>query len=126
MNDIDARVSVLEEWRRNHESMLAEWRADASEVRKDLKRIAEMVSGLKLCPAPGECIHIRQELNKLDAQSIRLMDDLESRLDHIENVRLRQVEDKMNFFRGSVILIGSLASIMAGSLTHWLFSLLKR
>jgi hypothetical protein len=106
--------------------MLAEWRADAAEVRKDLKRIAEMMSGLKLCPAPGDCLHIRQDLLKLDAQCTRLMDDIEARLEHIENVRLRAVEDKMNFFKGSVILVGSLASILVGALTHWLFSLIRR
>ena len=126
MNDIDSRVSILEEWRRNHEVIMAEWRADQAEMRRDIKHIAEMMNGLKLCPAPGECIHIRTELVKLDQQTVRLLDDLEARLERVENVRLRAVEDKVNFFRGSVIIVGSVASIIIGAITHWLFSFLRK
>ena len=126
MSELDARVSILEEWRRNHEAVISEWRADQAAMRKDIARIAEMMSGLKLCPAPGDCLHIRQDIARLEAQTTRLMDNLDSRIDTLESVRLRAVEDKVNFFRGSVIIIGSVASIIVGALTHWLFTFLRK
>jgi hypothetical protein len=126
MSELDARVSILEEWRRNHEVVVAEWRADQAAMRKDISHIAQMMSGLKLCPAPGDCLHIRQDIMRLEAQASRLMDDMDARIDTLENVRLRAVEDKVNFFRGSVIIIGSVASIIVGALTHWLFTFLRK
>jgi hypothetical protein len=116
----------LEEWRRNHEQIVAEWRTDHAAMRKDIAQIAQMMSGLKLCPAPGDCLHIRQDIARLEAQTARLMDALDARIEQIENVRLRAVEYKLNFFRGSVIIIGSVASIIVGALTHWLFTFLRK
>lgn len=70
-DDMNARVSVLEDWRKEHRDWM-------NEMREKLDSLTTYVRSQVMCKTPNKCIDIEKEVTELAQESKNAMKRIES------------------------------------------------
>lgn len=101
---LNARVSVLEDWRREHREWMVEMRSAMAGVQTSLQ-------ALRLCNSPNTCITLREEITELAQENKNAM------------LRIESLERWRTFISGVIATLGGVWLVMQVILP-WIFAAL--
>lgn len=98
---LNARVSVLEDWRREHREWMVEMRSAMAGVQTSLQ-------ALRLCNSPNTCLTLRDEISEMAQENKNAM------------LRIESLERWRTFISGVIATLGGVWLVMQVILP-WIF-----